>query len=264
MEQNFQSKGLPNETRIESQDLPGGKRVVRRYEHSVLVTEMHFETVASGKQIRREFDRNMNLTRENHSYGTLDIAIERRFGDGRQTFETYFVKRKLASRRSYEKARLKYRDMPSADPTLEDFGAGLLKDLASERKALAAARKSHLPDPKGARKKDSFCRHLMANGTFADAQKWIKARNHTLGEMDHNASRRLVERMARLGAVHVFACEIDDYDGRGQNTGHVVVELPKGKASRFKFFAGMARIAESYGFAGDLDDGQKYAYLKLD
>jgi hypothetical protein len=154
--------------------------------------------------------------------------------------------------------------MPTADASFEDFGAGLLSLAAAERKASAAARKSHIPGQENAEKTNWFCRQLMANGLCADARIWVKNRNHTLGEMDHKASRRLVERLTRVGAFRIFACEINDYGERGENTGHLVVELPKDKALRPKLFKAIARLAEERGFAGDPDDGQDYAYVKLD
>jgi hypothetical protein len=121
-----------------------------------------------------------------------------------------------------------------------------------------------MPDQEKADKLNRFCRQLMANGLCADARIWVQAQDHTLGEMDHEASRQLVERLTQVGAVQIFACEIDDYGEQGQNTGHLVVELSKEKASRSKLLEAVARLAEKLGFEGDPDDGQSYAYIKLD
>ena len=104
----------------------------------------------------------------------------------------------------------------------------------------------------------------MANGLCADARIWIKNPNHALGEMDHKASRRLVQRLTRAGASRIFVCEIGDYGEQGQNTGHLVVELCKTRMLRLKLFESIARLAQEEGFGGDPDDGQDYAYVKLD
>ena len=127
-----------------------------------------------------------------------------------------------------------------------------------------AAKERRMPDQEKADKLNRFCRQLMANGLCADARIWVQAQDHTLGEMDHEASRQLVERLTQVGAVQIFACEIDDYGEQGQNTGHLVVELSKEKASRSKLLEVVARLAEKLGFEGDPDDGQDYIYIKLD
>jgi hypothetical protein len=264
MKSTIQSKELPERRRVETEDHPDGKRVVRHYQDGTIVSEAHFETLTTGKNIHREFDGRNHLKRESHFYGSLDIALNSDFSNGKKTGEEYFVKRRLATRRSYERARLKYNDMPTADASFEDFGAHLLSLVAAERKASVAARKSHIPNQENAEKTDKFCRQLIANGSCADARIWIKDPNHTLGEMDHKASRRLVERLTRAGASRIFVCEIEDYGERGQNTGHLVVELCKTRTLRRKLFESLARLAQEEGFAGDPDDGQDYAYVKLD
>ena len=250
--------------RIDTQDLSDGKRIVSRYEDGILVTESHFETLASGKQIHRQFDASKSLTLEIEFYEAFAIAIQSRFLNGSKTSETYFVKGRLAARRTYEKARLTLCDMPAPDESFRDVGSELLKGVAAERKAAATRRKTHAPDSEQAVARDKFCRERIAAGTCTDALMWLHSSNHTLGEMNHGESRRLVNRLLKHGAVRILACEIDDYGESGQNTGHLVIELPKEEALRLKLFKALARIAESHGFAGDADDGQTYAYVKLD
>ena len=249
---------------METEDHPGGERVVRHYQDGALVSEAHFETLTTGKNIHREFDRHNHLKRESHFYGSLDIAVNSDFSNGTKTGERYFVKRKLASRRSYERARLKYKDMPMADASFKDFGAHLLSLLAAERKAATAARKSHIPNRENAEKINKFCRQLIANGLHADAPIWIKNPKHTLGEMDHKASNKLVQKLTRAGASRIFVCEIANYGEEGQNSGHLVVELSKTRTLRPKLLEYIARLAQEEGFDGDPDDGQDYAYVKLD
>jgi hypothetical protein len=154
--------------------------------------------------------------------------------------------------------------MPAADDAIEDWGAGLLTALGAERRAKAAARRVHVVNAERARNHDAFCRELMAADTCADAQEWIKDPKTNLGEMDRRGSQRLVQRWVALGALRIMACKIDSYGDEGQNTGHLVIELPKEVGAREKLFKALARQAESQGFDGDPDDGQQYMYLKLD
>ncbi len=69
--------------------------------------------------------------------------------------------------------------------------------------------------------------------------------------------------LARLGCLRIVACEIDDYGGGAENTGHLVVELPTGP-KRTAVFRKLAALARAQGFSGDPDDGQEFAYVKLD
>lgn len=113
------------------------------------------EQLPSGKKIQREFDQAGGLERELHGYGFLDIMIQYDFSNGIKTDETYFVKRRMVSRRSYEKARLAYADMPPADETIEDWGKLLLSGLRKQQKQnkleaeqrLAASAESRYPRP---------------------------------------------------------------------------------------------------------------------
>jgi hypothetical protein len=101
------------------------------------------EQLPSGKVITREFGDDGYLLSEKHCYGLLEIMIELRFEHQVKTEESYFVNRRLVSRKSYEKARAAYPDMPPADATAEDLSGGLLKDireLRKQKKAEAAQR----------------------------------------------------------------------------------------------------------------------------
>jgi hypothetical protein len=83
------------------------------------------ESLPSGKVIMRRFDKTGVLIEESHAHGTVDICITFAFRNGAKIDESYFAKRKMVSRKTYEKARLNYPDMPPADSSTEDFGASL-------------------------------------------------------------------------------------------------------------------------------------------
>ncbi len=97
-----------------------------------------------------------------------------------------------------------------------------------------------------------------------DAVQWVHFKGRTLGEMTPSASRNVVDKLLKLGAVAVHACKIDSYEDGTENTGHLVVELPNTQPARSALLKHIDRLARKQGHAGDLDDGQKYAYLKLD
>ena len=222
------------------------------------------EQLPSGKTIIRHFGDDGSLVEETHGYGLLDIAIKYDFGSGVKSGETYFCRRRLVSRRTYEKARKKYKDMPRADGTLEDWGATLLRGAAREGRQRSAEAKQHRPDLDEARERDLFCSNLMNEGRTENAVEWIKNKTHTLGERDWSRSKRLVARLLAVGCVHIYACEIDVYEPSDENTGHLVVELPKTGAARSKILKMINRLAREVGYNGPFDDGQRYAYVKLD
>ena len=92
------------------------------------------EKLPSGKVIIRQFDKKGVLVEESHSHGEdLDICISFEFQNGRKTHETYFGKKRMVGRKTYEKACLNYPDMPPADSAIEDFGASLIRGAAQER-----------------------------------------------------------------------------------------------------------------------------------
>jgi hypothetical protein len=75
-----------------------------------------------------------SLLEETQSYGILEIGIQYYFEAGSKTAETYFAKRRTVSRRTYEKTRVSYPDMPAADISVEDFGAGLLRGARTQQR----------------------------------------------------------------------------------------------------------------------------------
>jgi|WetSurMetagenome_2_1015567.scaffolds.fasta_scaffold582518_1 hypothetical protein len=222
------------------------------------------EQIPTGKVIIRHFDGNGSLIEETHAYGALDIGFAYLFRGGVKIEETYFCTRRLVSRRTYEKARTRYTDMPAAEGTLEDSGSQLLKAVAKERRQRNTQAKQHRPDPDEARKNDAFCSTVMNKGKREEAVQWIRTRDHTLGERDWSNSKRLVDRLSAHGCVHIYACEIDTYEESFENAGYLVVELPPGAASRSKILKFIGRLAGEEGYNGPFDNGQKYAYVKLD
>jgi len=206
------------------------------------------EELPSGKTIFRHFGEDGSLIEETHGYGMLDIAVKYTFEAGIKTHETYFVKRRVASRRTYEKARGDYVDMPAADTTLEDIGAQMLRAVAKERRQRSLEAKQHVPDVDEARRLDAFCSMIMGKGKTEDAVQWLQSKDHSLGERNWSSSKRLVDRLSALGCVKIYACEIDVYEDGLENTGHLVIELPVDAAARSKILKNVDRLASESGY----------------
>jgi hypothetical protein len=117
------------------------------------------EQLPSGKTIIRHFGDDGSLVEETHGYGVLDIAIKYDFTAGIKVDETYFAKRRMVSRRTYEKARTAYTDMPTADLSVEDFGASLLRDERRQQRQNKAEAERRLAQSAESR----FLRPLSTN-----------------------------------------------------------------------------------------------------
>lgn len=102
------------------------------------------QQLPSGKVITRHFGEDGSLLDEQHVYGTLDIGIAYEFRGGIKVGETYFSKRRLVSRRSYEKARAVFPDMPPADNSIEDWGGSLVGEVRKQQRQNKAEADRHL------------------------------------------------------------------------------------------------------------------------
>ena len=196
--------------------------------------EYKVEQLPSGKHITRHFGTDGIIADETHYYGVgpMEIGIRIDFIAGAKVDETYFGGKGLISRRTYEKRRINYEDMPVADSTLKDGIARLRKIVREERRQRNEQPKQRLPNPEEALKNDEFCSSVMAKGKREDAVQWIQTKSHTLGERNWSSSKRLLERLTALGCVQIHACEIDNCGDSDENAGHLVVELPTTKDDR--------------------------------
>jgi hypothetical protein len=102
----------------------------------------------------------------------------------------------------------------------------------------------------------------------AEALAWLKGGSaksfRNIGELDTTEeSIAFIQRLYSLGAKTVLAVEIIEWE-QAQNTGNLLVELPRDRFRRSELFAFEKQHAESMGFDGTEDMGQFYLYLKLD
>ena len=112
---------------------------------------------------------------------------------------------------------------------------------------------------------DAFFQKFLNDPASREARDWLKSgTGNTLGELDSaEESLAIVDNAYAAGAIKVIAVEIDNY-GEFQNTGKLIIELPKAAEKRASVFAWAAPIAESQGYDGEEDEGQPYLFLMLD
>lgn len=90
---------------------------------------------------------------------------------------------------------------------------------------------------------------------------WLEA----LGEHQPNHLQGgEIDKFLSLGSKGIHACAIDEYEGGMANTGHLVIELPDEKDRRREILIEIDRIVRKQGFDGNLDDGQRLEYVRLD
>ena len=102
----------------------------------------------------------------------------------------------------------------------------------------------------------------------AEALTWLKGGSkksfRNIGELDTTEeSIAFIERIYSLSAKTVLAVEIIEWE-QGENSGKLLVEMPRDRFKRSELFAFEKQHAESMGFDGTDDIGQLYLYLKLD
>ena len=110
-------------------------------------------------------------------------------------------------------------------------------------------------------------REMLASNK-AEAIEWLRAGSRSsfrnLGEIETTEeSIAFAQRFYDLGAESVLACKIMKYHV-GQNSGHLLIQLPSDHRARKRLFAAHGEHAESMGFEGEPDEGQKFLFMMLD
>ena len=101
----------------------------------------------------------------------------------------------------------------------------------------------------------------------AEALVWLEGSGgqNTLGELfTTEESIALVKDAYAAGAEEVLAIEIDEYDGSYENTGKLIVRVPREPAARGRVFQWCAQQAAARGFDGEIDEGQTHIFVALD
>ncbi len=247
---------------FERETLADGSILLRRFEQGALVSATEMYSYTSGCERKRRYDADMQLIEEIHGYGT-HILLTRRYEGGKKVSETYVYHKRLASKRSYEKAQLDYPDMPAAEADLHDTAVAPNKLMKLERALLKKTASLHVQDQTRAMQNDRFCQRLLDGSDVVDAYRWLARGGYTLGDMSRAQTKRLLTRLQHLGCPAVYAYGVE-HNPRAANSGSLVVELPVDIVARGHIFQRTNRIVTAQGFEAEKDDGQRYLYIKLD
>jgi hypothetical protein len=245
--------------------LPDGTEVSVRYENSQVASCTASKTANDGKTVTVHYSKDGIPFREEHSFGSLtELFLVRRFERDLLRDEQYLYRYRLIARAKYERLRAAHPNMPPPTHEAVDPVAEMAALLRAEVREKRRGEKQHVANPERAAKLDAFCRQMLTSGAPQDVSTWIQEPGTTLGERDRRASRALASRLFAQGAQHVWACEVDQTEPGRQNTGHLVVQLPLAAEQRKALLRTLDRLAREQGYEGDFDDGQMFAYVKLD
>ena len=116
---------------------------------------------------------------------------------------------------------------------------------------------------------ERFVHELLANPNRAEAHSWLEECSdesfRNVGELESNEkSLDLIQEIYRAGALEVIAVEIDKYPDGGENTGKLVIVMPKEPNKRRKVLGWCSKISEDHGFAAHEDFGQQHEFVMLD
>jgi len=237
------------------------------YENGVLATEVNYiDGVPDG--IGKQWDKNGDLI---VSYEILNGTGVQKIWDsvqecwielpwfngtitGRQrlyinereiTGEAYYIHGKQVSRKRYLEECKQNRALPRYENT----------EIEKEEPSVKRPPK---------RDNDNFCRAILSSGNATEAREWFKSGRCFLGE-DHRAENSIefVKSLYEAGAVKVWVLDIS-VDELGQNSGRLIVEMPKECQLRERVFAICDEVARDSGYDPECDCGQEFRLLMLD
>jgi hypothetical protein len=105
---------------------------------------------------------------------------------------------------------------------------------------------------------DPLAEKLLAAPGTREVLEWLResSATRTLGELPTpQASIEIAKEIYDLGASKATAVKIDGYPDWQENTGKLVISLPKEKAARKKLFGWAADRAEEQGYDPEPDVG---------
>jgi hypothetical protein len=115
---------------------------------------------------------------------------------------------------------------------------------------------------------NQFIIRILESGDACEALTWLTEKfvpERTLGEAkSREAGIALVKSLYKIGAIKVLVFNIDIIPTGEQNSGRLIVELPKGSTERANLLAKCAEIGAEQGFDPEPDYGQRYTILMLD
>jgi hypothetical protein len=175
------------------------------------------------------------------------------FENGEFCAETYYIANKKVSKKRYQEAC-------RTDPSLPRYEDEVPK-----------ARRGIVPESSQAAgdeaETDMLSEELLADANSREVLEWLAegSATRTLGELPtREASIGLARDIYDLGAIRVTAVRIDRYPDRQENTGKLVISLPREETAREKLLGWAGQIAEEQGYEPVQDSGQNYLFVMLD
>jgi len=178
------------------------------------------------------------------------------FEDGELCGETYWLEDEKVSKKRYREACARDPSLPLYEPIKK---SKFMRDAA---KPSRKARSVNSVPPE-----DTVAK-LLDGAQVREAMSWLmetRQPSRSLGEATgQDESLRLVKKLYGLGAVAVHAVNILGRVDEDQNTGQLVVELPRNRESRKQLLRFCGALARKAGFDPDFDVNQKRTLLMLD
>jgi len=249
------------------------------YENGILASEHVFKEFVT--EISRFWDEQGNLLIENNIVNGTGIEItwdpvnELRsevnwlngkwtgrfrtyWSDGTICGDIYWIKNRKVSKK-------KYMEMCKVDKSLPQYD-----DLKESEKISKKSRKKKASKGKktATSNDDKFYENLFSEKEMVEALSWLTESNvpeRSLGECQNQEdSVEFVNEFYKVGAVRVWVFDIDGKPDEEQNSGRLIIELPKNSQKRKKLLDKCGEIGEELGFELEPDTGQKYTLLMLD
>jgi hypothetical protein len=112
---------------------------------------------------------------------------------------------------------------------------------------------------------DQYMLGLLQMHDREEAAGWLKrgGEQHYIGELDHQASKDLVDTIYRLGAVRVEIVDLGENDGL-VSTDHIIVTLPSLTHLRANLLRWNNDRVATMGLDGDKDIGQDHLLVWFD
>lgn len=233
----------------------------RWHPNGVLAAECWFDDGVYNTTVNREWGDTGRLRSEVswvncRQTGRMTVYDE----NGRIIYRHYAIDARKVSPAKYRAACENRPELPRYPETDED-------DHKASTRPKPRARRS--PANSGPRDDAAFIKELLS-GASAEALGWLRGAPEdayrSLGELPYDESMQLVERLYALGATKVHAVKIEQTPGTDdESTNHLLIELPPpdNTEARARLFEYENQYAESEGFEGEPDRGQKFLYLKL-
>lgn len=249
------------------------------YENGILASEHIFKEFVT--KVSRFWDEDGNLLVENHIVNGTGIErtwdhttkswSEISWVNGKWTgrFRTYWSDGTVAGDiywiRNRKVTKKKYMEMCKVDKSLPQYD-----DLKEGKKTSEAIgnKKNSKAKKKASSNDDKFYENLFSEKEVVEALSWLTESDvpeRSLGECQSKEdSIELVNKLYKLGAVKVWIFDVDGKPDEEQNSGRLIIELPKNPKKRQRVLEKCGEIGEELGFEPEPDTGQKYTLVILD